>query len=54
MEPKELFESRLKEITEALIMGDLSLAQFPRTGTEAYIELKTEQETLQWVLEMMS
>lgn len=54
MEPKELFESRLREITEALVKGDLSLTQFPRTGSEAYIELKTKQETLQWVLEMMS
>lgn len=48
-----LFEQRLAEVTGALSRGDLSVATFPRVGTEARIELSSRQAELQWVLEML-
>jgi hypothetical protein len=52
-EAVDLFEQEFARVNLALASGDLSLAQFPRTGNDARIELLTRQSTMQWVLEMM-
>ncbi|MDF2461949.1 MAG: hypothetical protein K0Q43_184 [Ramlibacter sp.] len=48
-----LFEAQFKKLNHALHTGDLSLATFPRTGTDALIELTSRRAELQWVLEML-
>lgn len=48
-----LLEKEHVDLDRALRRGDLSKAQFPRTGAEAQIELATRRDTLQWVLEMI-
>ncbi len=52
-EAVHLFEKRFAELVTALKNNDLSLAQFPRVGNLARLELVTRQETIQWVLEML-
>ncbi len=49
----DLFEAQFAGLNGALSRGDLSLAQFPRVGTEAQIELTARQSQLQWVLEIL-
>lgn len=51
---KQLFEERFAEINRSLNEQDYSLALLPLVDREAYLWLKSEQVTLQWVLEMMS
>ena len=49
-EPRNLFGKRLDEVTAALAKGDLSLAQFPRLGQHALVELATTSAVLTWIL----
>ncbi|CAB3737647.1 hypothetical protein LMG22037_06167 [Paraburkholderia phenoliruptrix] len=45
-----LFARQLADLNTALQKSDLSLAQFPRIGDEARVELATRTSVLTWVL----
>lgn len=49
-----LFAQQLTELNTALQKSDLSLAQFPRVGDEARVELATRTSVLSWVLHVTS
>jgi len=49
---KDLFEKELAKFRDALNSDDLSVAQFPRVGDDARVELDTRVNVLNWVLEM--
>ncbi|MDT8840273.1 hypothetical protein ParKJ_22880 [Paraburkholderia fungorum] len=49
-----LFAQQLTELNTALQKSDLSLAQFPRVGDEARVELATRTSVLSWALHVTS
>ncbi|WP_199028523.1 hypothetical protein [Ralstonia sp. ASV6] len=49
---RDLFEKELAKFRDSLNSDDLSVAQFPRVGDDARVELDTRVKVLNWVLEM--
>lgn len=53
-EAAEIFKNRFSVLVEAVKNDDLSHASFPLMGSDARLQLQTQRNTLQWVLEMLN
>jgi len=53
-EAAEIFKKRFSVLVDAVKNDDLSQASFPLLGSEARLQLQTQCNTLQWVLEMLN